>query len=88
MEHMGKAGRKGQFVDFTNTIYIDKKWFYVMKDAQKVRMLPEDGRAGMPKAWSKALLKKLMFLAAVGLPHKRPNGSHFSGLVVIWSFVR
>ena len=29
-----------------------------------------------------------MFLAAVGRHHKRPNGTHFCGLVGVWPFVR
>ena len=86
--HTRKVGRKWEFCDFENTIHIDEKWFYLMKDAQKVWVLPEDGRPGAPKAQNKAFIKKLMFLAAVGRPHKRPNGSKFNGLIGIWPFVR
>ena len=69
-------------------IHINEKWFYVMKDAQKIWLLLEDGQPGAPEAQSKAFTKKVMFLAAVGRPHKRPNRTHFCGLVGIWPFVR
>ena len=42
----------------------------------------------LQKHKARLLLKKGMFLAAVGRPHTRANGSHFSGLVGIWPFVR
>ena len=85
--NMQKVGRKWEFVDFANTIHINEKWFYVMKDAQKIWLLLEDGRPGAPEAQSKAFIKKAMFLAAVGRPCKWPNGTHFCGLVSIWPFV-
>ena len=60
----------------------------MLKEAQKIWILPADGRLGAAKAQSKAFIKKMMFLAAVGRPHKRPNRTRFCGLVGIWPFVR
>ena len=34
--HIQKVGRKWEFFDFVNTIHIDEKWFFVMKNAQRV----------------------------------------------------
>ena len=59
-----------------------------MKDAQKILLLLENGRLGAPNAQRKDFIKKVMFLAAVGRPHKRPNRTHFCGLNGIWPFVR
>ena len=50
VSHTRKVGQKWEFVDFANTIHIDEKWFYVMKDAQKIWLLLEDGRPSAPKA--------------------------------------
>lgn len=36
VSHMRKIGWMREFVDLANTIHIDKKWFYVMNDAQKI----------------------------------------------------
>ena len=83
-----KVGWKWEFVDFANTIHINEKWFYVMKDSQKIWLLPENGHPNAPKGQSKAFIKKVMSLAAVWRPHKRPNGTHSCGLVGIWPFVR
>ena len=66
VSHTQKVGRKWESVDFANTTHIDEKWLYVMKDDQKIWILPEDGRPGASKAQSKAFIKKVMFLAAVG----------------------
>ena len=58
------------------------------KDAKKIWLLPEDGRPSAPKAQSKAFIKKVTFLVAIGQPHKRLNETHFCGLVGIWPSVK
>ena len=33
-------------------------------------------------------MKKIMFLAVVGRPHHRPDGTFFNGLVGVWAFAK
>ena len=77
MSHTQKDSRKWGFVGFANTIHIDEKRFYVIKDAQKIWLLPEDRDPSAPKAQSRAFLKKVMFLAAVGWPISGQTGHNF-----------
>ena len=68
-------------------VHVDEKWFYAMKEGSRVWLLPTEDRISPPQTQNKGSIPKVMFIAAVARPQKRPDGTWFDGLVGIWPFV-
>ena len=83
-----RCGRNFEFKNFCHTLHLDEKWFEAVRDGQKVWVLPDEGHIPAPKVQHKSFVKKIMFLAVVGRPHHRPDGTFFNGLVGVWPFAK
>ena len=55
------------FNDMCQHIYIDDKWFFLMKQTQQYYLLPDE-QPPVPRAKLKQFIQKVMFLCAVGRP--------------------
>lgn len=73
--------------DMRNAVHIDEKWFYTTKVKRKVRQFPQEQRYPDLAVIRKSRIKKVMFLAAVGVPQIRPDGTWFDGKIGIWPIV-
>lgn len=82
-----KRGREWDFPDFDHWVHVDEKWFYLVKDGERIYVLPEEAPPGAPRVQNKRFITKVMFLAAIGRPHRHHNGRAFDGKVGIWPFV-
>ena len=75
------------FPDFYDTVHVDEKWFYLMRDGSSCRIFPDDdGTIRMPpppRLHHKRHVPKLMFLCAVARPRPEYN---FDGKIGIWFF--
>lgn len=68
-------------------IHVDEKWFYMTRKKRKVRLFPGEGRVMDETTHHKSHIAKVMFLAAVGVPHWLPNGDWFDGRIGMWAFM-
>ena len=57
--------RQLYFRDMYDCIMVDEKWFYLMVDGVKIRMLPGMEVAIQPKVHHKCHIEKIMFLSCV-----------------------
>ncbi|CAN0475170.1 unnamed protein product [Discosporangium mesarthrocarpum] len=58
-------------------VYVDEKWFYVMKDGRGIYLHPEEDAPKPPRAQNKRFITKVMFLAAVSRPRMISDGVWF-----------
>lgn len=75
------------FIQLKNVIHVDEKWFFLVKMCRKIRMYPGDDYPGDDTVHHKSHIPKIMFLAAVGSPHQKPDGTNFDGKIGIWPFI-
>ena len=87
VSHVSGDRRNTHFNDMRFVVHVDEKWFYAMKDGSRVWLLPTEDRIPPPQTQNKGSIPKVMFIAAVARPQKRPDGTWFDGLVGIWPFV-
>lgn len=73
--------------DESNVIVIDEKWFDFYRKTEKIKKRKCDPDLPPKMTQSKTHIRKLMFLAALGLPQYTPNGDYFDGLVFIEPFI-
>ena len=91
---LGKLGPANQdarfrfFRDEKKTIHVDEKWFYVIQVKKRVRLFPGEEFPDDETTRHKSHIPKIMFLAAVGVPHRMPNGEWFDGKVGMWPFAQ
>lgn len=81
------AGAHGQqkphFDDMRSVVHVDEKWFYCIKDRQKVWVLPDEELPAPPRMQHKSHPIKLMFLSAVAMPFNQ-DGIRFDGKIGMW----
>ena len=87
VDRVQPVGRQFSFDPCTHWVHIDEKWFYAQSDGRRGWLLQNEPKQGAPTAKSKSFLPKIMFLVAVGRPHKRSDGTVCDGLLGIWPFV-
>ena len=76
--------RQLYFRDMFDCVMVDEKWFYLMVDGVKIKLLPGMEVAIQPKAHHKCHIEKVMFLSCVARPLFNEDGSvKFSGLVKV-----
>jgi len=75
------------FKNELNRVHLDEKWFYLVPTTGDVKMIPEDEFEGDDTAIPKSHISKVMFLSAVGVPQKKPDGTIFDGKIGIWPFI-
>ena len=79
-----RRDRQLYFRDMYDCIMVDEKWFYLMVDGVKIRMLPGMEVAIQPKVHHKCHIEKIMFLSCVARPlFNEDGGVKFSGLVKV-----
>jgi hypothetical protein len=80
------------FIDESNTVHVDEKWFYVSKNKNRVRVMPGDDDPEAPTTRHKSHIEKIMFLSAIACPRwvTREDGSqyYFDGKIGIFAFVK
>ncbi|XP_058759685.1 uncharacterized protein LOC131633000 [Vicia villosa] len=70
-----------------NIVFIDEKWFYMMKKSTNYYLLPDEDEPHRT-CKSKNFISKVMFLAAVARPRFDSEGNEtFSGKIEIFPFV-
>lgn len=79
MEPLGDGDYR--FNDLSNVVHIDEKWFYVTRAVKSIREHPDEPRHKDDATQHKSHIEKVMFLAAVGVPQYRPDGSFFDGKI-------
>ena len=79
LNEVGKRNRS--FSPGYDTVHLDEKWFYLMKDGRKIRMFPDEAMPNPPKCRHKSHIPKVMYICVVGRP--RPD-KNFDGLIGIW----
>jgi hypothetical protein len=67
-----------------NVVHVDEKWFYVTRGKRKISQFPQEQRHSGQMVVHKSHIQKVMFLAAVGIPQEKPDGSWFDGKIGIW----
>ncbi|CAM9521216.1 unnamed protein product [Discosporangium mesarthrocarpum] len=67
-----------------DSVHMDEKWFYVMKDGRGIYLHPEEDAPKPPRAQNKRFIAKVMFLAAVAKPKMISDGVWCDGKVSIW----
>lgn len=71
--------------DQTLHLHLDEKWFYVVREKRRLKLLP--GMLHITQAVRhKSHIKKVMFIAVVGMPHDRDNIS-FDGKIGMFPLV-
>ena len=73
--------------DLKNVVHVDEKWFYVTREHRKIRQLRLKDRHPDQSVVHKSHIQKVMFLAAVGVPQHRPDGTYFDGKIGLWPVV-
>ena len=76
------ATRTLKFYDFYNTIHVDEKWFYLVKEGQRI-ILVQDEKPPQMSVHNKNSIAKVMFLCALARP-KTIDGTYFDGKIGIW----
>ena len=92
---IGKVQHHGNgiysFIDETNTIHVDEKWFYVCKNKNKVRKIAGDDKPEASTTRHKSHIEKIMFAAAIACPRwvTKEDGSEFffNGKIGVFAFV-
>jgi transposase len=87
---LDRAAHGARFVYFRKenlTIHVDEKWYYMVRLKKKIRLFPGEDRPYDDTTQHKKHIPKIMFLAAVGVPHTMPNGQWFDGKVGMWAFL-
>ena len=92
---IGKVQYRGNglysFIDETNTIHVDEKWFYVCKNKNKVRKIAGDDNPEASTTRHKSHIEKIMFAAAIACPRwvTKEDGSEFffDGKIGVFAFV-
>ena len=79
-----RRDRQLYFRDMYDCIMVDEKWFCLMVDGVKIRLLPGMKITIHPKVHHKCHIEKIMFLSCVARPLFNEDGSvKFSGLVKV-----
>jgi hypothetical protein len=86
---LNKQGNSYCYDDMMDTVHVDEKWFYVVKDGQGCYILPcEVGVDGKeppsPRVQHKSHIIKVMFLCAVARPRLDAHGRRFDGKIGMW----
>lgn len=81
LDQVVEDGCRSIFRDCWYNVYLDKKWFYAMKDGTKTWLLPNNDHLLPPQSQSKVSILKFLFLAAIGHPHNRDDGTRFNSLL-------
>jgi hypothetical protein len=83
-----KVQPDGHFEDFYDSVHIDEKWFYLMRNKRTYYVLPHESTPHRT-CKSKRFVPKVMFMAAVVRPqydlHRR---CWFDGKIGIWPFIQ
>ena len=69
-----------------NRIHVDEMCFFLVPVKRKFRRFPGNDYPGDDTTHHMSHIPKIMFLAAIGVPHQRPDGSYFVGKIGIWAF--
>lgn len=72
-----------RFKSCLNVVHVDEKWFYTLRTHKRIRVYPGEEHHDAPTVQHKSHIPKLMFLAAVGVPQQRPDGTFFDGKICI-----
>jgi hypothetical protein len=67
-------------------IHVDEKWFYLTENKKIIRMHPDDEPYQHRRVQHKSHIGKIMFLSAIGVPHRTEDGQVFDGKIGIWDF--
>jgi len=70
-----------------NKVHLDETWYYLNRDAQHQLRFPGQLPGPPRRAQSKRYIPKVMCLAAVGYPHRRPDGTWFDGKIGLWPLI-
>ncbi|CAM9309865.1 unnamed protein product, partial [Choristocarpus tenellus] len=85
VSHIRRKGGSGVLVDnLYDSVHVDVKWFYILKDGQCMYLHPTEDPSNPPWAQNMHYIMKAMFLAAVGRPRKLSNGVWFKRKIRIW----
>ena len=88
LEKVEVDGRIARFPDFYHTVHLDEKWFTLVKDGEGVWIYEDEQRDAAPTVVHKSRVPKVMFIAAIGRPHRRPDNTLCDGLIGVWPFVQ
>ena len=80
-------GRSFVLDSCNNWVHIDENWFYIQIDGRWAWLLQNESKEGDPIAKNKMFIPKIMFLAVVGRPQRRSDGTQFNDLLGISPFV-
>jgi hypothetical protein len=67
-------------------IHVDEKWFYLTQDKKSIRIHPDDEPYQYRRVQHKSHIGKIMFLSAIGVPHRTDDDQVFDGKIGIWDF--
>lgn len=73
-----------QFLDISNKLFIDEKWFDLFDKTEKITKRCDEIDPPFPSrtCLNKSQIEKAMFITAVGKPQVNDDGSYFNGKVV------
>ncbi|CAM9383771.1 unnamed protein product [Discosporangium mesarthrocarpum] len=76
LSHLHRRSGSGVLVDdMFDWVHVDEKWFYMMKDGEKVYLQSDEEVPKPPRVSNKHFIVKMIFHAAVARPRKLFNGS-------------
>ena len=81
-------GRIVRFPDFYNTVHLDEKCFTLETDGEGVWIYDDEQWDVAPIILHKIRVPKVMFIAAIGWSHRRPDHILCNGLIGVWHFVQ
>jgi hypothetical protein len=70
-----------KFQSCYNRVHVDETWIYLKQTSSKIRLLRNSVLPVNPTCKHKSHIVKVMFLAALGRPQRRPDGTWFDGKV-------
>lgn len=79
--------RQHTYDDMFDTVHVDEKWFYVVKDGQGVYILPGEDASRPARAQHKSHIIKVMFLCAVARPRVGHRSRRFDGKIGLWPMI-
>lgn len=80
-----KEDNQQHFQAPNNKVHVDESWYYLNRDASHELRFPGQQPGEPRRTQSKRYIPKVMVLAAVGYPHRRPDGTWFDGKIGIWA---
>jgi hypothetical protein len=81
--HVGR-GHELKFRDHFDTIMVDESWMYLMRNDNKLLLVEDIDVLIAPQVQHKSHIEKIMFLAVVGRPQRRPDGTWWDGKIGIF----